>query len=95
MSLSIERKDIRDLVTEVVVRALGDTAHEGEAVLYSGWAALHGRRDVLDRLARELVEFRPNVIAVSNGDLARAVLRASKTIPIVVAASSDLKDYLS
>jgi hypothetical protein len=25
----------------------------------------HGRLDVLDRLARELVEFRPNVIAVS------------------------------
>jgi putative tryptophan/tyrosine transport system substrate-binding protein len=43
-----------------------------------------------DGLVRELVEFRPNVIAVSNGEMARAVRRASKTIPIVVAASGDL-----
>src|SRR5262249_39550513 len=50
-----------------------------------------GREAEIDGLARELVEFRPDVIAVTNGEMARAVLRASKTIPIVVAAAGDLE----
>jgi putative ABC transport system substrate-binding protein len=49
-----------------------------------------GLEHLAQAVGGELVESRPNVIAVSNGDMARAVLRASKTIPIVVAASSDL-----
>ena len=51
----------------------------------------HGRLETLDGFAHELVEFRPDVIAVTNGQMARAVLRATKTIPIVVVAAGDLE----
>jgi len=48
----------------------------------------HGRPDLLQGLAAELVALRPDVI-VTIGIAVRAVRRASPTIPIVVAATRD------
>src|SRR5262245_17668066 len=55
---------------------------------YSG-----GRLERLADLASELVAFRPDVIVVASGEMAVAVQRASKIIPIVVAAGGDLVAY--
>jgi putative ABC transport system substrate-binding protein len=48
----------------------------------------HGRPDLIQGLAAELVALRPDVI-VTTGIAVRAVRRASPTIPIVVAATRD------
>ena len=48
-----------------------------------------GRPTELPRLASELVQLNPDVIAVPSNFEAEAVLRATRTIPIVVAAAFD------
>ena len=50
----------------------------------------HGSLEAAGRLAMAIVEFRSDVTLVSNGEMAWAVLRATKQIPIVVAAAGDL-----
>jgi ABC-type uncharacterized transport system substrate-binding protein len=50
----------------------------------------HGSLEAPTRLAPEIVEFRPDVILVTNGEMAGAILHVSRSIPIVVAAASDL-----
>ena len=50
----------------------------------------HGNFGVASRLAAEIVDFRPDVVLVSNSEMASAVRQASPAMPIVVAASSDL-----
>jgi putative ABC transport system substrate-binding protein len=50
----------------------------------------HGNFGAASRLAAEIVDFRPDVVLVSNSEMARAVRQASPAMPIVVAASSDL-----
>jgi|RhiMetdeSRZDD1v2_1073273.scaffolds.fasta_scaffold73540_5 ABC-type uncharacterized transport system substrate-binding protein len=50
----------------------------------------HGNLEAARRLATEIVNSRPDVVLVSNGEMAGAIARASSTVPIVVAAASDL-----
>src|SRR4030095_6074939 len=45
-----------------------------------------GGLEKLADLASEIVAFRPDVILVATGEMARAAQRAGRTIPIVVAA---------
>jgi putative ABC transport system substrate-binding protein len=49
-----------------------------------------GSFEAADRLAKEIVAFRPDVVLVSNGEMAWAVRQVSPATFIVVAASSDL-----
>jgi putative ABC transport system substrate-binding protein len=49
-----------------------------------------GSLEAVYRLAKEIVDFRPDVVLVANGEMAAAVLRARNSVPVVVAAASDL-----
>jgi putative ABC transport system substrate-binding protein len=78
----------RDPAFEQELKSLGYVEGQNLIVLRR---YTYGSLEALDDLARELVGLRPDVIAVSNGEMARTVRRATKTIPIVVAASGDLE----
>jgi len=78
------------LAFEQELRKLGYIENQNIVIVrrYSG-----GRLEQLADLASEIVAFRPDVILVATGEMARAAQRASRTIPIVVAAAGDLVAY--
>jgi putative ABC transport system substrate-binding protein len=61
---------------------------EGKNLVFARRIA-DGRPTELPRLASELVQLNPDVIVVPSNFEAEAVLRATRTIPVVVAAASD------
>jgi putative ABC transport system substrate-binding protein len=78
------------LAFEQEVRRLGYIENQNIVIVrrYSG-----GGLEKLADLASEIVAFRPDVILVATGEMARAAQRAGRTIPIVVAAAGDLVAY--
>jgi putative tryptophan/tyrosine transport system substrate-binding protein len=54
-----------------------------------------GRTGVLESLAAELVQTRPEVIAVASAGLAQMVLKHTKTIPVVALAAGQLQVELN
>jgi ABC-type uncharacterized transport system substrate-binding protein len=79
--------DVPNSVVEQELRSLGYV--EGKNILITR-RYTHGSFEAAGRLAKEIVDFRPDVVLVSNGEMAGAVRRASPATFIVVAASSDL-----
>jgi putative ABC transport system substrate-binding protein len=68
------------------MRALGYV--EGKNIVFEiRWAM--GKAERLPDLAKELVAFKPDVIAALGGPQARAMQQATTTIPIVIATISD------
>jgi putative ABC transport system substrate-binding protein len=78
------------LAFEQELRKLGYIENQNIVIVrrYSG-----GSLEKLADLASEIVAFRPDVILVATGEMARAAQRAGRTIPIVVAAAGDLVAY--
>jgi putative ABC transport system substrate-binding protein len=78
------------LAFEQELRKLGYIENQNIVIVrrYSG-----GGLEKLTDLASEIVAFRPDVILVATGEMARAAQRAGRTIPIVVAAAGDLVAY--
>jgi putative ABC transport system substrate-binding protein len=74
---------------EAFRQKLRDLGHvEGENIVIEyRWA--EGQDERLPRLAAELVALRPDVIVTTGTPSTLAALRASKTIPIVMASSAD------
>jgi len=77
-------------LAEQELRKLGYIENQNIVIVrrYSG-----GRPEKLAQLASEIGAFRPDVILVATGEMARAVQGANRTIPIVVAAAGDLVAY--
>ena len=72
-----------------VRRALAGLGYaEGRNVVYEPRAA-NGRFDRLDALAAELVAWRPDVIVVGATPAIQATMKATRTIPIVMATGGD------
>jgi putative tryptophan/tyrosine transport system substrate-binding protein len=79
--------DVPSTEIEQELRILGYV--EGKNILITR-RYTQGNLGVARRLAKEIVDFRPDVVLVSNGEMAGAVRSASPATFIVVAASSDL-----
>ena len=61
---------------------------EGQSVA-TEWRFTEGKSERLGDLATELVRLKMDVIVTSTTPVAQAVLRASRTVPVVMAASAD------
>jgi putative tryptophan/tyrosine transport system substrate-binding protein len=74
---------------EAFQNGLRELGHfEGQNIAVE-WRFADGKRDRYARLADDLVRLKVDVIVTSTTPVAEAVLRASRTIPIVMAASAD------
>ena len=75
---------------EALRQGLRDLGYEESKNIAMEYRYAEGKTDRLDKLARELVEQKVDVIVVGGTSVAVAAKRATSTIPIVVAGAGDL-----
>ncbi len=76
----------RDEAFQKALRELGWVEGKNITIEYR-WTA--GKGDLLDALAQELVRLKVDLIVASTGGRVQAAMRATKTIPIVMAVAAD------
>jgi len=77
----------RDEAFQKALRELGWVEGKNITIEYRWTAGKKG--DLLDALAQELVSLKVDLIVVSTGGRVRAAMRATRTIPIVMAVAAD------
>jgi len=83
-------KSVNAARDEALRQGLRDLGYEEGKNIAMEYRYAEGRTDRLDKLARELVEQKVDVIVVGGTQVAVAAKKATSTLPIVVAGAGDL-----